>query len=150
MHTRGARPSLRGLFGVAGLALAGLVSLAAQRPADATILNASASAPQHHVDASAAVTTGMIAQAATPPQPSDGGTAAANARQIFNRACGRCHPGGEEDVGPRLTNINWTEARMTGQIRNGGGRMRAVPAARLTDADLATMMAYLRQIHAVH
>jgi len=74
---------------------------------------------------------------------------AAIGRQKFNRACGRCHPGGGEDVGPAITNKNWDQARMTRQIRQGSGRMRPIAPSRLPDADLPALMAYMRTIHAV-
>lgn len=94
----------------------------------------------------------VIAQPQRQPQtptPTPAGNLVAQGRAKYDRACGRCHPGGEEDVGPRLTGINWAQDRMTRQIRNGGGRMRPIPTARLSDADLPALMAYMRTIHAV-
>ncbi len=67
----------------------------------------------------------------------------------FNRACGRCHPDGGEDTGPDLHNLNKTEEQMTTIIRNGQKRMRAIPPNKLSNADLAKVMVYLRSIHAV-
>ena len=74
---------------------------------------------------------------------------AAAARAAYDRACGRCHPNGEEDVGPRLRNIAWDEARMRRQVRQGGGSMRPIPVTRVSDADLAAAIAYMRTIRAV-
>ena len=72
--------------------------------------------------------------------------------QIYDRACGRCHgPGGaepEEDT-PRINNKNLAVKRMTDLIRNGRKQMKAIPPTKLSDPDLATLMVYLRQIHAV-
>jgi mono/diheme cytochrome c family protein len=80
------------------------------------------------------------------------GTAAgnvANGRSAFQRTCNRCHPNGEDDTGPRINNINWSEARMRTQIRQGSGAMRPIPVSRLSDADLTDLLAYLRTTHAV-
>ena len=38
---------------------------------------------------------------------------------------------------------------MRAQIRQGAGRMRAIPVARLSDADLNAMIAFFRSTHAV-
>ncbi|MDB4929706.1 MAG: Cytochrome oxidase, cbb3-type, subunit [Myxococcaceae bacterium] len=67
----------------------------------------------------------------------------------FNRACGRCHPHGDEDTGPDLHNKNLSPAAMTKVIREGTKRMRPVNATKLSDADLARVMVFLRSIHAV-
>lgn len=84
-----------------------------------------------------------------PPQPTPQGNLVAQGRQVFNRTCNRCHPGGQEDVGPRLIGLNWQEARMVRQIRNGGGTMRPINTTRLPDSELPALMAYLRTIRAV-
>jgi len=66
---------------------------------------------------------------------------------VLNRACGNCHePDDREGPNPGK---NWAEARMRAQIRQGRGRMRAIPVARLSDADLDALIAYLRSTHAV-
>jgi hypothetical protein len=38
---------------------------------------------------------------------------------------------------------------MRTQVRQGGGRMRAIPVRRLSDADLDAMIAFFRSTHAV-
>jgi mono/diheme cytochrome c family protein len=78
-----------------------------------------------------------------------GGGNVANGRAAFQRTCNRCHPNGEEDTGPRINNINWAEARMRTQVRQGSGGMRPIPVSRLSDADLTDLLAYLRTTHAV-
>lgn len=67
----------------------------------------------------------------------------------FNRVCGRCHPNGDEDTGPAIRNRAITEARMREVIRTGTRRMRAIPATRLSDADLDAVIGYLRTMRAV-
>ena len=67
----------------------------------------------------------------------------------FNRACGRCHPHGEEDTGPAIINKNISAEKMQKVIRVGTKRMKAIPPSKLSDADLAHVMVYLRSIHAV-
>lgn len=70
-------------------------------------------------------------------------------RPQFNRACGRCHPNGEEDTGPAIRNKNKSVEEMTKIIRQGSGKMRAIGANKLSDADLAKVMNYLRTLRAV-
>jgi len=82
----------------------------------------------------------------TPPSV-DTAQAIARGRSVFNRTCATCHePGEPEDPNPGL---NWPEARMRSQIRRGGGRMRAIPVARLSEPDLDALIAHLRSIRAV-
>ncbi len=67
----------------------------------------------------------------------------------FNRACGRCHPNGDEDTGPKICGKALTAEATTKIIRGGQKRMKAIPPAKLSDADLARVMQYLRAIRAV-
>ncbi len=69
--------------------------------------------------------------------------------QEFNRACGRCHPNGEEDTGPALRGMGKSQADMTKIIRQGSGKMRPIAPAKLSDANLAKVMLFLRSIRAV-
>lgn len=100
-------------------------------------------------DAGAAVTTATT----TPPTTTTtstttaGGDPVVRGRAVFQRVCGRCHEDGE-DEGP-VPNLRWAEARMRTLVRTGNRRMRAIPAARLSDADLALVVAYLRSTHAI-
>lgn len=77
-------------------------------------------------------------------QPADG-------TPQFNRACGRCHshPYDAEDIGSDLHNKNLTAEAMTKVIREGTKRMRPINATKLSEADLARVMVFLRTIHAV-
>jgi mono/diheme cytochrome c family protein len=67
----------------------------------------------------------------------------------FNRACGRCHPHGDEDTGPDIHGKNLSVEAMTKVIRQGTNKMRAITPTKLTDADLEHVIAYLRTIRAV-
>jgi mono/diheme cytochrome c family protein len=84
-------------------------------------------------------------------QEVQGGEADALARgqASFNRVCGRCHPHGRADVGRRLIGLGWPEARVRTQVRHGRGTMRPISTARLSDADLADVIVYLRSIGTV-
>jgi mono/diheme cytochrome c family protein len=75
--------------------------------------------------------------------------AVAQGRAAFQRVCNRCHPNGEEDIGPRLINLGWSEARVRRQVRSGHGRMRAISVRRLPDPELDALIAYLRTIGTV-
>jgi cytochrome c5 len=72
-------------------------------------------------------------------------------QQTFDRVCGRCHPHGNEDIGPRILGKNIDSARMLKQIRQGTGRMRAISLTKLPEAQMPALMDYLRStLHAVH
>ncbi len=121
-------------FGTIGaLIVAGLVSATVTRPA-----SAADTSPAEHAQ--------VFAQT---PTPTPAGADLARGRQVFDRACGRCHPGGEEDVGPRLVNKNLDWPRMQKQIREGVGRMRPISLTKLPDANLPALQTYLRSIHAL-
>lgn len=74
---------------------------------------------------------------------------ATRGRTAFDGICGRCHPHGNADVGPRLIGLNWSEARVREQVRHGRRTMRPITPARLPDDRLDDVIAYLRTIHAV-
>ncbi len=105
--------------------------------------------PVASTDAGAPVTPPVTTPVATPPAtpPTGGADAVARGRTVFTRACGRCHEDNDSD-GPS-PNKNWAEDRMRNQVRQGSSRMRAIPVARLSDADLDLVIAYLRSTHAV-
>jgi mono/diheme cytochrome c family protein len=88
-----------------------------------------------------------VATPATPATPAATAGDAARGRTAFARVCGRCHEDGESD-GP-APNRNLEEARMRTIVRQGSGRMRAIPTSRLSDGDLDAVIAYLRTTHAV-
>jgi mono/diheme cytochrome c family protein len=94
--------------------------------------------------ASTTPTTATTTHPATTPA---GGGTVAQGRAVFQRVCARCHEDGEPD-GP-VPNLRWSEARMREMVRNGNRRMRAIPVTRLSDADLATLVVYLRSTHAI-
>jgi mono/diheme cytochrome c family protein len=94
---------------------------------------------------SMALTVALMAATAPPVEAQ----APAEGVPQFNRACGRCHPHGDEDTGPDLHNKNLTAEAMTKVIREGTKRMRPINATKLTDADLTRVMVFLRSIHAV-
>ncbi len=95
------------------------------------------------VIAGALVSTPQAAEAQRRPTTPDGVAQ-------FNRACGRCHPHGDEDTGPDLHNLNKTEEEVTKVIRNGYKHMKAIPPAKLSNADLSKVMIFLRHIRTVH
>lgn len=117
------------------LIAAGLVAATVTRPATAS---AGSSGTNQHAQ-----------QGAQVPAPTPAGADLARGRQVYDRSCGRCHPGGEEDVGPRLVNKNLEWPRMQKQIREGVGRMRPVSLTKLPDANLPALQVYLRSIHAL-
>jgi len=104
--------------------------------------------------------TGTPTDSGTGGQVTDTGTAGgggaepdpqlvAAGQASFDRVCGTCHPGGDEDIGPSIKDKHLTAERVTEQIRNGSGRMRPIPVRRLSDEDLPGVLAYLRTIGTV-
>ncbi len=89
------------------------------------------------------------ARPGTPVVASTTAASAASGRTLFDRVCGRCHPGGNEDTGPRILGIAWSEARVRTQIRSGSARMRAIATSRLADADMPALITYLRSLRVV-
>lgn len=67
----------------------------------------------------------------------------------FETFCGGCHPGGQEDVGPSLIADPHSPARVRQQIREGSAQMRPFSAARLNDADMEAILAYMASIGAI-
>jgi mono/diheme cytochrome c family protein len=74
---------------------------------------------------------------------------ATRGRAAFDGICGRCHPHGNADVGPRLIGLNWSESRVRDQVRHGRRTMRPITTTRLPDDRLDDVIAYLRTIHTV-
>ncbi len=138
-------------FGIiAAMLVGGVLLMGAARPgsSQAAERDHANRASQASAPATGAARTGD-AGAARAGDAGAGGTRMTGA-QLFARTCNRCHPNGAEDVGPSLVNKNFAPDRMTKQIRQGSGRMRAITVARLADADLPALLAYLRtQYHAV-
>jgi hypothetical protein len=69
--------------------------------------------------------------------------------RAFDRVCGNCHPDGDEDIGPRLIGRHFTEQQLWMQVRDGGGRMSAVPSQCMPDNYVSDAVVYLRAIGAV-
>lgn len=57
----------------------------------------------------------------------------------FEDTCGTCH---SEESEP-LANIGWPVAKVRMQIREGDSEMPAIPASRLSDADMEHVLAFL-------
>ncbi len=103
-------------------------------------------------DARASRPTGTGVRSTTSTTTATSATASpavAEGRAAFDRTCGRCHPGGNNRVGPRLTGRNDSEAHTRQVIRSGDGTMRPIPTSRLSDDDLAKVIVFLRSIRAV-
>ncbi|MDB4985939.1 MAG: hypothetical protein JWN04_1117 [Myxococcaceae bacterium] len=73
----------------------------------------------------------------------------ASGKESFDNSCGNCHPGGEADVGPKLSGHEETSAHMTKQIRKGSGRMAPIGKDKLPEPELKGLLVYLSSIGAV-
>ncbi|HJL19488.1 MAG TPA: cytochrome c [Sandaracinaceae bacterium LLY-WYZ-13_1] len=69
----------------------------------------------------------------------------ARGEQVYADTCLPCHEGGA----PTLDDIGWDPARMRHQIRQGSGRMPALPLDQLSDEDMEAALAYMVTIGAV-
>jgi mono/diheme cytochrome c family protein len=70
-------------------------------------------------------------------------------KELFDAICGDCHPGGEEDMGPSLIADPHTPPQLRKQVREGSGKMKAIPEKRLDAEGLEAVLAYLASINAV-
>lgn len=62
-------------------------------------------------------------------------------QQAFNQACSSCH--GPKGDAPDLQNLNLTPGQVRMQVREGRGDMPAIPPAKLSDAALENVLAYI-------
>ncbi len=74
-----------------------------------------------------------------------GSTDAAQGEARYNAVCASCHNNGA----PAIANIGWTTDHLRRQIREGSANMPAIHPARLSDADMEAVLAYLQTIGAV-
>jgi len=63
----------------------------------------------------------------------------------YNAVCASCHNNGA----PPVANIGWDVARVRQQIREGSANMPAIRAARLSDADMEAVLAYMDTIGSI-
>jgi mono/diheme cytochrome c family protein len=74
-----------------------------------------------------------------------GSTDVAQGEARYNAVCASCHNNGA----PPVANLGWTTAHLRQQIREGSANMPAIHEARLSDADLEAVLAYLNTIGTV-
>lgn len=92
------------------------------------------------------------------PSPAAGGATATGVavegpdpiagREVFNRLCTACHPGGQQGLGPSLVGVTdrKTTQGIVNQIRDGGSIMPAFPAAQITDRQIEDVIAFLKTL----
>jgi len=64
-------------------------------------------------------------------------------RQVFDRNCSQCHPGGESGLGPALNNKPLPQFAMKIQIRNGVGAMPRFSSNEISDEQVSAVTAYV-------
>lgn len=69
-------------------------------------------------------------------------------RQIFDRNCHQCHPGGAGGLGPSLNDKPLPGFLIAYQVRQGLGAMPAFSEERLTDGELDALVGYLERLRA--
>ncbi len=73
-----------------------------------------------------------------------------NGEQIFFRTCNQCHPTGKANVGPALDKLDEhypDDSKLIAFIRKGKGVMPPVPKDVLDDAEMASLVVYLRKLN---
>ncbi|MEA2627324.1 MAG: hypothetical protein QOD06_3369 [Candidatus Binatota bacterium] len=72
----------------------------------------------------------------------------ARGRDVFQRHCDSCHPGGEAGVGPAINDKPLPRFLIRFQVRHGLGAMPAFSADELRDDDLERLISYLQALRA--
>jgi mono/diheme cytochrome c family protein len=70
--------------------------------------------------------------------------------EIFYRSCNTCHPGGKLGTGPALDKLAEhfpNDNKLIQFIRSGKGMMPAQPKTTINDKEMASLVAYLRQLN---
>ncbi|MGI5836713.1 MAG: c-type cytochrome [Chloroflexota bacterium] len=65
---------------------------------------------------------------------------------VFQQNCDGCHPGGAQGRGPMLKGKNLSSDHIKGVVRNGASSMPAFPENRISDEQLANLVAYLQSL----
>ena len=70
--------------------------------------------------------------------------------QLFARSCNTCHPGGKAGMGPRLDKLETdfpTDDVLKKFLRKGKGMMPAQTPEIMNDAELSSLVVYLRNMN---
>jgi len=67
-------------------------------------------------------------------------------QRVFDANCHQCHPGGDGGLGPALNNKPLPAGLIWYQVRHGLGAMPAFSEARVSDAELDALIAYLERL----
>ena len=70
----------------------------------------------------------------------------ANGQQVFMTHCHQCHPRGEAGLGPALSNKPLPAFVIRTQVRHGYGAMPAFYRDEISEADLDSLIAYLKAL----
>ena len=73
-----------------------------------------------------------------------------NGEQIFFRTCNECHQSGKANVGPALDKLDEhfpEDSKLIAYLRAGKGVMPPVPKDVLNDAEMASLIVYLRKLN---
>lgn len=93
-------------------------------------------------DPTSAAPAATPAPPASASSPSGAGDVTAG-KAVFDQNCNACHPGGDRGAGPALRGKNLAAARITRQVRNGGGSMPAFSTSQISDQQLNNLIAYV-------
>jgi mono/diheme cytochrome c family protein len=85
----------------------------------------------------------VAATAAAAPAAAGNATAG---KAVFDQNCGSCHPNGAAGVGPALAGKNLAAATITTTVRSGRESMPPFPASKISDPQLADLVAYVQSL----
>lgn len=74
----------------------------------------------------------------------DATPASQKGRQVFERHCGQCHPGGKEGIGPALDKRPLPASMTKDHIRHGVGVMPSFSEKLLPDEELENLMEFIK------
>ena len=89
-----------------------------------------------------------IVMAACGDSGGPGGSDVARGQQVYQRYCNVCHPGGNAGAGPAITVLapRLSDDQIKAAIRQGKNRMPPYNERDIPEADLASLVSYIRTI----
>jgi mono/diheme cytochrome c family protein len=103
-----------------------------------------AASPVATVSTAATATTGALATKPAAASPAAGTADLTAGKAVFDANCNGCHPGGDKGVGPAIKGAS--VSTVTTVVRSGKGSMPAYTADKISDAQLASLAAYVNQL----
>ena len=78
-----------------------------------------------------------------PPSTLTDSQIVASGKEIFNKNCSRCHPGGGAGIGPTLKKKSLAQLHLQLKVRHGSGTMPRFSQTNISDEQLDAVVAYI-------